>query len=116
MGMGERIKEMRKAKGLTQEELAQRLGLKDSAIAKYENGRVENIKRSTIAEMAKILECSPVYLLCLDEESPAPSDFSISDLEKQIIVEFRKADFLDQQMVLRILKLEEKGDGAAVLA
>lgn len=116
MGMGERIKEMRKAKGLTQEELAQKLGLKDSAIAKYENGRVENIKRSTIAEMAKILECSPVYLLCLDEDPPTPSDFSVSDFEKQIIVEFRKADFLDQQMVLRILKLEEKRAGADALA
>lgn len=115
MGMGERIREMRKAKGFTQEELAQKLGLKDSAIAKYENGRVENIKRSTIADMARILECSPVYLLCLDEE-PATSDFHVSDFEKQIIIEFRKADYLDQQMVLRILKLEEKRENAGALA
>ena len=115
MGMGERIREMRKAKGFTQEELAQKLGLKDSAIAKYENGRVENIKRSTIADMARILECSPVYLLCLDEK-PTTSDFQVSDFEKQIIIEFRKADYLDQQMVLRILKLEEKRENAGALA
>lgn len=114
MGMAERIKEMRKARGLTQVELARRLGLKDSAIAKYENGRVENIKRSTIEEMAKILGCSPVYLLCLEDDPPARSDFIISDFEKQIILEFRRADSLDRQMVLRILRLEEKGDGAAL--
>lgn len=114
MGMAERIKEMRKARGLTQVELARRLGLKDSAIAKYENGRVENIKRSTIEEMAKILDCSPVYLLCLEDDPPARSDFIISDFEKQIILEFRRADSLDRQMVLRILRLEEKGDSAAL--
>ena len=113
MGMAERIKMMRKAKGLTQVELARRLGLKDSAIAKYENGRVENIKRSTIEEMAKILECSPVYLLCLEDDVPAQPNFAISDFEKELILNFRQADSLDRQMVLRILKLEEKGDDAA---
>ena len=56
MEMGERIRMMRKECGLTQGELAQKLGLKDSAVAKYENGRVENIKRSTIQKMADIPE------------------------------------------------------------
>lgn len=66
MNMGERIKELRKSKGYTQEELANILGLKDSAIAKYENGRVENIKRSVIEKMAEALDCSPVYLMGFD--------------------------------------------------
>lgn len=64
--MAERIKERRMVMGYTQEELANRLGLQKSAIAKYENGRVENIKRSTIKEMSRILECSPSYLLGWD--------------------------------------------------
>lgn len=63
MEMGERIKERRLAMNLTQEELAQKLGLQKSAIAKYENGRVENIKRSVISKMADILECTPSYLM-----------------------------------------------------
>lgn len=63
MGMSERIKERRLAMNYTQEELASRLGLQKSAIAKYENGRVENIKRSVIAQMASILDCSPSYLM-----------------------------------------------------
>lgn len=66
MGMAEIIKERRLAMGYTQEELAQKLGLQKSAIAKYENGRVENIKRSVIGEMAKSLECSPAYLMGWD--------------------------------------------------
>lgn len=108
MNMGDRIKEMRKLKGFTQEELAQKLGLKDSAIAKYESGRVENIKRSVISEMAKILDCSPVYLLCLDDDSS--KKFELSDLEKQIILSYRQSDSIDREMVLRILKIEEKRD------
>ena len=63
MGMAERIRERRLAMGYTQEELAAKLGLQKSAIAKYENGRVENIKRSIISKMAEVLECSPAYLM-----------------------------------------------------
>lgn len=68
MGMAERIKERRLALKLTQEELGNKIGLQKSAIAKYENGRVENVKRSIIQKMAQALECSPSYLLGFDED------------------------------------------------
>lgn len=76
MEMNRRIKERRLALNLTQEELAQRLGLQKSAIAKYESGRVENIKRSVLAKMAEILECSPTYLMGWDDEQPSIPDYS----------------------------------------
>ena len=41
---------------------------------------------------------------------PASTDFSVSPLEKDLITAFRKADDLDRQMVLRILKIKQKGD------
>ena len=69
MEMAERIKERRKAMGYTQTELGEKLGLQASAIAKYENGRVENIKRSTIADMAEVLGCSPSYLMGWSESA-----------------------------------------------
>lgn len=55
MEVGQVIKEARLAKGLTQEELGKMVGLQKSAIAKYENGRVVNIKRSTIQKLAQAL-------------------------------------------------------------
>lgn len=67
MGMGDRIKERRLFMGYTQDELGALLGLQKSAVAKYENGRVENIKRSVIAKMAKVLCCSPSYLMGWEE-------------------------------------------------
>lgn len=99
MCVGDRIRELRKAKGMTQGELAKKLGLKDSAIAKYENGRVENIKRSVLSEMAKILDCSPVYLLGIDS-----MDFVISEDEKQIVIEYRNMDDENKKMFSRMLK------------
>ena len=55
MDIGKKIKDARLAKGLTQEELGNIVGLQKSAIAKYENGRVVNIKRSTLQKLAKAL-------------------------------------------------------------
>lgn len=65
--MALRIKALRKQKNLSQEQLADLLGLQKSAIAKYENGRVINIKRSTIAKMAKIFNCNPSYIMGWNE-------------------------------------------------
>lgn len=56
MELGKLIKDARLAKGLTQEELGNLVGVQKSAIAKYENGRVVNIKRSTLQGLAKALD------------------------------------------------------------
>ena len=63
MEIGERIRRLRKDRHMTQEELAHMLGLQKSAIAKYEKGRVSNIKKATLLKMAEILEVSPSYLI-----------------------------------------------------
>ena len=55
MEVGSLIKEARIAKGLTQEELGKLVGVQKSAIAKYENGRVVNINRSTLQKLATAL-------------------------------------------------------------
>lgn len=73
MSMAERIKELRLAAGLTQEELGDKLGLQKSAIAKYENGRVENIKRSIIQAMADLFGVRPSYILGFDDEEDEPN-------------------------------------------
>ena len=56
MEIGQKIRSARLAKGLTQEELGNLVGLQKSAIAKYENGRVVNIKRSTLQKLATALD------------------------------------------------------------
>lgn len=55
MEVGKRIREARLSAGMTQQELGDAIGVQKSAIAKYENGRVVNIKRDTLQKMAKVL-------------------------------------------------------------
>jgi len=81
--MGERIRDRRKLLHLTQEEFGQKLGVQKSAVAKWENGRVENIKRSTIQQMAEILDCTPAYLMGF-EETP-----ELNELEQKILEVYR---------------------------
>lgn len=67
METGEIIKKLRIEKNLTQEQLGNILGVQKSAIAKYEKGRVENLKRSTIQKMAEYFKVSPLLFLGLDD-------------------------------------------------
>lgn len=63
METGEMIKKLRMQNHWTQEQLGEKLGVQKSAIAKYEKGRVENLKRSTIQKMAEIFNVSPLVFL-----------------------------------------------------
>lgn len=63
MHVGEKIKAARLAKGMTQRELGEILGVQNSAIAKYEKGRVVNLKRSTLKKIADVLDLRPSDLI-----------------------------------------------------
>lgn len=70
MTIGEKIKQARLAKGYTQEELGNLVGVKKAAINKYESGIVQNLKRSMIAKLADALDIDPVSLIGIDDELP----------------------------------------------
>ena len=67
--MGTIIKQLRLQKGLTQEELGKVIGVQKSAIRKYESGMVQNIKRSSIKQLADFFGVSPSYLLGYEDSS-----------------------------------------------
>lgn len=69
MTMGEYIKKLREEKGWSQDELGQKVGVNRAAVQKWEKGTVENIKRSTIKELSKVLGVSPCDLMQWDEEA-----------------------------------------------
>lgn len=70
MNMGERIKQLRIANGLTQEELGKYIGVQKAAIRKYEKGEVQNMKRSSIEILSNLFKVSPSYLMCIEDEYP----------------------------------------------
>lgn len=69
---GARIKEVREALGLTQQELANRLGYKDrSTISKWEKGAIDKLPDiEKLIALCKLCECDMDYLLC---EIPLPT-------------------------------------------
>lgn len=104
MTMANRIKERRIAMHLTQDALAQKLGLQKSAIAKYENGRVQNIKKSILAKMSLILECTPSYLMGFDDLSP---DIILSPAERELVIAYRNANSGIRTSIRKLLDIEE---------
>ena len=63
--IGQRIKMLRKKKGLSQTELAQMLGKSLRTVQKYETGEIE-VSISVINQIAEILETSSTYLLAMN--------------------------------------------------
>lgn len=64
--IGQRILELRKLSGLSQEELGNRVGVQRAAINKYEKGTVTNVPIQTIEKMATIFDVSPSYIVGWD--------------------------------------------------
>ena len=79
MNIGDKIKSARLAKGYTQEELGKLIGVQKSAVAKYEKGRIVNIKRSVLAKIAQVLEIPPVELVSDIEEKPVETANKLAD-------------------------------------
>lgn len=59
--IGQRIRKLRIEKGLTQEELGNMLGVKKSAVQKYESGVITNLKADTMRRVCEIFN-APSYL------------------------------------------------------
>lgn len=94
MEIGQKIKKARLERGLTQQELGAIVGVQKSAIAKYESGRVVNIKRSTLQKIAKALNLRPSELIF--NESPKVT----ADLHVRIITDFELMEAIKDYYLL----------------
>lgn len=61
-GMGERIKEVRKIRGIKNSELAEKLELTDEFISEFQNDRT-GISLETFVKLCEALDASADYLL-----------------------------------------------------
>jgi transcriptional regulator with XRE-family HTH domain len=113
LDIGAKIKAARQAKGMTQEELGEILGVQKSAIAKYESGRVVNIKRSTLKKMSDVLNIPPFELI-FDEEYRKMQ--KKNDTLSDIILKLNKdTELLEMVDILSKLDLEKRAAVKPVL-
>ena len=71
MTVGDRIRQVRQEQDVTQQELADYIGVSKQAVYKYENNIVTNIPTDNVDAIAKRLKVSPAYLMGW-EEQPEP--------------------------------------------
>ena len=85
--LGEKIRKIRKQKKITQEQLADKIGVKRSVVSKYENGNV-NITLEMIDKIALALDVDPMELAF----GVTSNDFRESFVKQanQLLMELRK--------------------------
>lgn len=86
MTIGEKIKRLRKERGMTQEDLGREIGVQKAAINKYETGIVVNLKHDTIAKLASVLDVHPAWLV--DESADFPPLPSSRSMIRQINLQY----------------------------
>ena len=67
--LANKIKEKRREKGLTLEDVARALGTSKQTIHRYENGVISNIPHDKIEKLADVLSISPTELMGWDDVS-----------------------------------------------
>lgn len=131
MTIGERIKIRREELGMSQEELAKRMGYSSrTTIAKIESG-ANNLRQTKVKKFSEVLDVTPSWLIGVDyyvDDSLADDDFlrdrterfkrmvleyqqmlerENQSEEKEILTAYKNADRLTKDMVKRILGLEK---------
>ena len=110
MSVGELIKSGRLAKGMTQPELAEKVGVKKSAVAKWESGRVSEIRRSNLQRLSEVLDIDPNLLLgkemepMIEEKEPITAIDGFTEKQRKLI-DFAKTVPEDKaEMILRVIQ------------
>ena len=98
--MARRIRELRKAKNMTLEEVAKIVGVGKSTVRKWETGMIENMRRDKIAALAKALGTTPISLMGWEEEQKK------NDIQADIILKMR-TDSTFMSVVENLYKLDK---------
>ena len=109
-GMAQRIKELRKEKNLTLEQVADIVGVGKSTVRKWETGMIANMKRDKIALLAKALGTTPAYLMGWkeSEKEVSPSEPTLTEGEALMLELFRQIPKDRQPEALDLLRVALK--------
>ena len=107
--VGNNILNRRKSMGMTQEELAKKMGYKSkSTINKIELG-INDIPQSKITKFAEVLGTTPAQLMGWEEEKNiSTNELPLTDGEKMMLELFRKIPEEHQPQALEMLRVALK--------
>jgi PAS domain S-box-containing protein len=105
MTFGQRLRELRKAKGLTQRDLADRVGLSFTYLSKIENGAMQPPRGKTITDLANALDADPDELFGLAKK--VPSQF-LEHINPEVIKLIRALRDGEEQPVSALMRLYQR--------
>lgn len=111
MALNRILTELRNERGLSQKELAEGIGVSQSAIAKIEPGRNE-ATASTVRKLAKFFGVSTDYLLELEDDFGARQTSAAADSERELLKNFRKLPPELRALAAETIRLWAKERGA----
>ena len=105
---GDRIREMREDQGMSQTELAQRCGLGEKGIWRYENGQGDP-SADVLARISRELDISADYLLGLSDKPQGTLHDELRDDERKLLLAYNNGDSkaLFEIITERLKKLSE---------
>lgn len=86
MSFGQRVRERRKQLGMSQAELAKKLGVSLSAVSNYENGQ-NAVKEEVLFKLFRALDIDPNYLY---QDSFSGKAFVCSAEEQSLVRKYRE--------------------------
>ena len=104
MTTADRIKNRRIELGLTQLEVAKRLGLTTKAAVSKVEGQGDNVTLKNVEKFAKALDCSIPYLMGWEEEEEKVSEQNLTDKEKHFIEAYSKLSEEQQKLVDNLMR------------
>ncbi|KXL52703.1 helix-turn-helix domain protein [Anaerotignum neopropionicum] len=113
MEVGQRIKTCRKKRGLSVNELAEKLEKNRATVYRYENGDIENLPINILEPIAKALDTSPAYLMGWTQSCPPIAEKNANEAfiptkhELDVIMAYRNQPSM-QTAVDRILGVHTK--------
>lgn len=111
MTTGERLKLRRKEIGFSAEKVADQLGVSPATIYRYEKGDIEKVPVDSLAELAKILQTTPAYLMGWESQA---DQAEINDLLAQIHASEEKEQSRIAEMIQDFKKLNDDGKAKAI--
>ena len=78
--IGRRLKQARGEADLTLKEVAQKVGVSDSTILRYEAGTIKKIKLPVVEAIAKALNVNPAWAILKSNDKNAPTSDDEGDL------------------------------------
>lgn len=105
MTTGERIKELRTARHMTQKQLADRLGVSKQSVCIWESDR-QGISRENVEMICDIFNVSTDYLLGRDDVTPR----LLSAEEMHVIDSYREQPEMIKETVCKILDVKRDAE------